>query len=291
MKIIEQSDFSKSLFKQSIFWGTFLLITAIAAIIAGIVIIDLGLNFSCTAEGINNFVKYLKVPISIFALNVPALAIITANFRSIQSNELIKLNREQNLFTNYYKHIEEFEIYLDKAMDSNFFSITNSSDLHVYAFPQARFGIYSLNPELVDKLNQDCSEINETITAMEDKIGLDSLDNDIELVNRFLGKWERKLFIKKESDAITANLKIGNYKFEAPGPNLMHLLSSFVYRFHNILAVVSFDNSFEFPKAIRELWSVGLSVTNDLNISENTVISKSIAEVVQINRIRTWDFS
>ena len=45
------------------------------------------------------------------------MALLAANHRSEQTKAQISSNAQQNLFANFYKHIEEFEKYIDTNTD------------------------------------------------------------------------------------------------------------------------------------------------------------------------------
>ena len=75
-------------------------------------------NWNFTYSGFNNLLEYFKVPLGFLALTIPVGAIYAANHRSEQTKQQLALTRQQNLFTNYYKHIEEFEKFTSKRLES-----------------------------------------------------------------------------------------------------------------------------------------------------------------------------
>ena len=68
-------------------------------------------------EGFNYAIKIFKVPFGIAALAIPIMGILAANHRSEQSREQMRLTSEQNIFSNHYKHVEEFEKYCIRVHD------------------------------------------------------------------------------------------------------------------------------------------------------------------------------
>ncbi|XNS85308.1 hypothetical protein V3480_004075 [Vibrio cyclitrophicus] len=73
-----------------------------------------------THVGFNNLLDYFKVPLAFLAMIIPTGAVFAANHRSEQTKKQIALTNKQNLFSNYYKHIEEFEKYTEKRLESVF---------------------------------------------------------------------------------------------------------------------------------------------------------------------------
>ena len=77
-------------------------------------------EWNFTHSGFNNLLDYFKVPLGFLALMIPVGAVFAANHRSEQTKKQIALTHKQNLFTNYYKHIEEFEKFTDKSLSRVF---------------------------------------------------------------------------------------------------------------------------------------------------------------------------
>lgn len=74
-------------------------------------------EWSLTHVGFNNLLDYFKVPLGFLALAIPTGAVFAANHRSEQTKKQIVLTNKQNLFINYYKHIEEFEKFTEKRLE------------------------------------------------------------------------------------------------------------------------------------------------------------------------------
>lgn len=137
-------DPKKSLIELKILWWVVGGFAVLAAFIALIV----GLNSEITSEysytGFNHSIVVFRVPLAILALIIPIVALLAANHRSEQTKEQIRVANEQNSFSNYYKHLEEFEKYLNKIWDKN--SHTSSPrKLHKVLFPNARHGDFSIS--------------------------------------------------------------------------------------------------------------------------------------------------
>lgn len=67
--------------------------------------------FDFSGQGFNQFAIYFKVPTGFLAIGFTLVGLCAANHRSEQSKEQMALTANQNIFTNHYKHLEEFEKY------------------------------------------------------------------------------------------------------------------------------------------------------------------------------------
>lgn len=112
----------------------------ISAVLFGVIAYNSDLVFQWDYEGFNFFVKAFSVPIAILTSVIPIVGFIALNHRSVQTKEQIELARSQNLFTNYYKHLEEFENYI-----SSFITLPRDQigTMHKNLYPFARQGIYN----------------------------------------------------------------------------------------------------------------------------------------------------
>ncbi|WP_423187096.1 hypothetical protein ACO1PK_02440 [Alishewanella sp. d11] len=75
------------------------------------------LTFDLTKHGLNTFLDYFKLPLSLASLSIPATALVAAIHRSEQTLVTIQESKRQNTFSNALKHREEF-IKLLKEMET-----------------------------------------------------------------------------------------------------------------------------------------------------------------------------
>ena len=126
------------------FWFWCALITPIS------IALDLGLvmaYFTPETHGlfsystINPLIMELKLPIAIAiaGLSIPLVAMVAAVHRSSQTAEQIRVQHEQNIFSNYFKHLEEFN---NRFHDKDFIYSTWGSveALHRYIYPDSQNG-------------------------------------------------------------------------------------------------------------------------------------------------------
>lgn len=83
-------------------------------------------KFNFSAEGLTSMAQMYRVPAAFFTLSLPFFALMAASHRSEQTKNQMMLTRKQiektehqisiassqNIFSNHFKHVEEFEKYL-----------------------------------------------------------------------------------------------------------------------------------------------------------------------------------
>ncbi|RHW74972.1 hypothetical protein [Colwellia sp. RSH04] len=131
-----------SFLKLPVVWITIATVLAFA-IIEFFIIYNNGHYISChTAECYNTFISDFKFPLGVATLLIPILAIYAAQHRSEISVAQIEATESQNIFANYYKHLEEFKVLLE---DQNIISeIENYRQLHLSLFIDVKSGNYEI---------------------------------------------------------------------------------------------------------------------------------------------------
>lgn len=101
------------------------------------------LTFQKGFKGLNSAWEIFKIPLAIFSLIFPSIALVTANHRSIQSKKQIELTQKnielstkQNSFKNYYDSIYDFEKYLDSFTLKKHLIYRNKRALYRRFFPK-----------------------------------------------------------------------------------------------------------------------------------------------------------
>lgn len=142
-------------------FGTSLIITIIIAGHAH------GVPWDFSGEGFSRFVELFKVPISIIAIGLTLIGICGANHRSeqtkrqiertseqiLRTDEQIKLTRSQNNFSNYFKHVEEFEKYCKLHVGKIELSARRST--HSRIFKKARQGDFSIDEKVREEFEKN----------------------------------------------------------------------------------------------------------------------------------------
>lgn len=158
-------DPQKSLIELKVLWlvvGVFISFAIIVALIVGI-------NSQITPDysyaGFNHALVVFRVPLAILALIIPIVALLAANHRSEQTKEQIRVANEQNSFSNYYKHMEEFEKYLNKTWNSKLHT-SSPRKLHKALFPNARYGDFSVPASVWDSFDSMVTRFVEQSTEL-----------------------------------------------------------------------------------------------------------------------------
>lgn len=128
--------------------------------------------FDFSGAGFNQLIELYKVPLGILATGLAIIGIFGANHRSEQTKRQIQrtshqidlttrqidLSRDQNNFSNYFKHIEEFEKY-HKTFDGIMVSVSSKRGVHSRVFSNARIGDFHAAKEILDFFEASLREI------------------------------------------------------------------------------------------------------------------------------------
>lgn len=88
-----------------------------------------------------------KIPLGILALLIPILGFLNANHKSEQTRESLSISKKQNIFANYYKHIEEFEKHAKgiEERHKEYKLKVSRRRLHSLMFPAAKDGHFGIS--------------------------------------------------------------------------------------------------------------------------------------------------
>lgn len=114
----------KSLFEIKEFWASLMAPIVFGIIFASIIAVKSDLAWDLSYKGFNKFIDAFKFPLGVLAITFPLVALVATNHRSKQSAIQIGQGREQNTFSNFYKHKESFHNMterLEKRYDITFF--------------------------------------------------------------------------------------------------------------------------------------------------------------------------
>jgi uncharacterized integral membrane protein len=148
----------KSFVEQRILWVVVIVLSSVAAIIAIIIVCNSNLEVALDYRGFNSFVEIFKVPIALLAITATLAALLATIHRSAQTREQIITANKQNIFSNYYKHIEEFEKYIHASIVDSHIHFQNLRMTHKYLFPKSLYGDYSVNDEFLNLIDKECSK-------------------------------------------------------------------------------------------------------------------------------------
>ncbi|MBD0787215.1 hypothetical protein HUO09_12745 [Vibrio sp. Y2-5] len=172
---------NKSITQLKSLWITIVIIISLSVGSSIWIVIHSDLVYLPSYKGINNLLVIFKVPLGVLALIIPAVAIIASNHRSVQSAKQIELVNSQNNFTNYFKHREEFSIYLSKNEDV----FNEPNHLHNTLYPDAIKGDLIVNKEIIESLIEYIIEFTNILSKLE--IVDENFCNHLNKINEITG--------------------------------------------------------------------------------------------------------
>lgn len=111
-----------------------------------------GLEPNLSFQGFNTFLINFKLPIGFAGLAIPLGALVASHHRSIQAASQIESQQNQNTFSNYVKHKEYFEKFLDEQgllTGNNSFEAKDKKIYHVL-FPRAQNGDFNFKLDSIE---------------------------------------------------------------------------------------------------------------------------------------------
>ncbi|MCF2911871.1 hypothetical protein [Halomonas sp. Cn5-12] len=169
----------KSLLQLKRFWLPVLFVIVVAVAIAIYIYKSSSLVFVPGYEGLDGLVKIYKVPLGVLSLLFPLVALIATSHRSEQTKKQIEMSYLQNSFSNFYKHLEEFDKLVNKSNDFGLREF-NPFDLYKILFP-----LNSPSNVITCSHGKDkgaVSKLNEIATKLVDKVSL---------INEFKGDYNK----------------------------------------------------------------------------------------------------
>lgn len=178
-------DPNKSFIELPIVWGIIIAIALVAFFVALVIITNSPLSYDFTSDGFNYFLSAFKFPLGILALIIPIVALLAANHRSEQTKEQIRVTNLQNVFSNHYKHIEEFKKYVE-GLNIESINDLRIRKLHKKMFPRSFQGVHSIDADLTREFAQGCEYILKNINMTRDPMNRVLAVNHIDyLMNLF----------------------------------------------------------------------------------------------------------
>lgn len=168
----------KSFIELPILWIFVGIPILVAVIIAIVIAKNSSLVFSFNYIGFNSLTEIFKVPIAVIAISITFAAFIATIHRSAQTREQIIITNKQNTFSNYYKHIDEFEKYVATTFDKNYVKFSNPRIAHKYLFPDAIDGNYFVNNKFLHLLEAE-------YTVIQNQLAIFNHINDQSIVDIF----------------------------------------------------------------------------------------------------------
>lgn len=168
---------------------------ATAVLITATILANSDLKFAPTHEGFNYAATAFKFPLGILATLIPIIALLAANHKSEQTKEQMRLASTNNNFTNYFKHLSEFESYIEKHQDDKSIIIKSIRNLHKLSFPDAKLGNYQASKSLIRKSEETIEKIIHSTEELKNQRELISkTSKSLESSKSLLFDKERQIF-------------------------------------------------------------------------------------------------
>ena len=201
-----------------------------------------------SASGFNKLLTMFKMPVAILGFFAALLAMYATNHRSEQNKASINLSDSQNKFSNYYKHLEEYESYIKNHFsdqEEHLKPIIKTSKLHKALYGNAKkSGIKissNLEKEIFISLYNFVEELTKADFENTENIKLLTLKID-DFTTSLLNKLSNS--IKFEPHNITTyNLRGRNIEI----PNLLfkEFITYNINKFKIIIDTLYFDENFD----------------------------------------------
>lgn len=168
-----------SLHKWWVFWLVALMPIFAAAFCAWFISGDMRLIPDYSYQGLGVAYIYMKLPLLIAALSFPLVALVSSIHRSAQTHKQIALAIEQNLFSNYLKHKEEFSKMLAGLQDVHGVIFKSPASLYRKIFPNNGYQFLGVQVReggehnVVDNFYRDITTIYSRLGSIEERRSFD----------------------------------------------------------------------------------------------------------------------
>ncbi len=226
----------------------------LAALGVGLIIFNYSnLNGDPTYDGFNNFLLVFRVPLSILALIIPIVALFAASHRSEQTKAQIKLANDQNNFSNYYKHLEEFEKYCSESQckTKGRAKISSLRSFHAIAFPYARNGDHTVSNQYIDFLEDTISNFFKLAK------GIGKLDTDFLTIpmDMLIQDFCSKSNIVEYSHTVLHKVESENGIYSVPKLSVMKFMKNIQQICTEVDIALSFDTSYSPSELVKRVIS------------------------------------
>ncbi|MEW8034830.1 MAG: hypothetical protein AB2817_02085 [Candidatus Thiodiazotropha sp.] len=264
---------NKSLIELPIFWITIIFLFGLSFIIALIIFSESDLFIDLTYEGFNNLFVFYRLPLTVLALIIPVIALIASNHRSEQTKAQILLASNQNVFSNYYKHIEEFEKYTSSHLAVNSIRIENTRTCHSILFPNATMGVYKISNDTYQLFSDTCKKLIVLFGYFNGGHPNTQSDTIVEIETNLINI-ERYLHLSWSSGGGKGFTHNGIQIVVKDG-QLRIFLNNIVKRLTAINTIMLFDHNYISPPPFNKVTNINLSIIPiyDITLNKENVIN------------------
>jgi hypothetical protein len=255
-------DPEKSFTQLYLLWFGVVLIVSLSIAVGVTILCHENLSFELDGDGFNNFVQIYKFPLGILAVIIPYIAFIATTHRSVQAKEQIILSRAQNNFSNYFKHLEEFEKFTHNPIFDKL-QISDIRKTHELLFPKADIGNYAISSTLIIMIDEALYSLRNLISKFQsgDNDGLD----EIIFVDKSFQVFFSLCNIELLRSGRNFNYMGTNYTFVSL--KLNDIFSEFVKYSRVLHFLFSFDKNFSPSQVFSEFLNMDIEDVPKIDIS------------------------
>jgi hypothetical protein len=252
----------KSYIELPLFQITLTTAILLALITTVLIISNSDLQWKFDYVGFNSFVEIFRVPLSVMAIAITIIAILATMHRSAQTREQIIITNTQNVFSNYYKHIEEFEKYLNSAIKSKNLIFENLRLAHKCLFPNSFQGNYNVDKGYLGIIEKEYAQIKNLLNNF-------NCDRKETVHNLLFGIYEgidncfSYLYIRIRRDG-TRRFENGKL-FVVPSDNIVNIINDIKNTSLILIHILAFDREVKIPKSIKQVSSLIISQVPEWN--------------------------
>jgi hypothetical protein len=248
-------------------------------IVCLLIILNSSRDLDLTAEGFNEFYKMMRFPTFLLGFFAALLALYATNHRSEQNKAAMHLAESQNRFSNYYKHIEEYENYLQnqfKDYSNEARPKINIQKLHRCLYPNAKSdGIqFSQNVEII--IFENTFRFIEHFVKTDFSIS-EEIENLIVKTDDCYENIQSSLMnsIKFKQEDGSVNFNSDNGPIKIPASRVRNFILSRLTRLEFINAVLHFEETFNSDELELILLHAkfAMNMIPDISIGGNGVIA------------------
>ena len=246
----------KSFTQLPLFWIILTLSLLLSSSITYIIIRKSNLIWNWDYIGFNFLIEIFKVPFSIMAIALTIVAILATMHRSAQTKEQILNSNKQNAFSNYYKHIEEFEKYMNTTIKSNSLNFGNLRFTHRMLFPNSFQGIYNVDGSYLELVEDEYSKIKDLLQ----KFNQDREETVLKLliqINKSIDYCFAMLDIKVSRSG-TQYFEEGE-KLVVPSYNIFEIIKQIKEISFILGQILSFDHEVSLPISLLKVYNLSTS--------------------------------
>ncbi|ELV8587877.1 hypothetical protein ACWOVX_000954 [Vibrio vulnificus] len=277
-------DPNESFLSLKVLWVVVAIHVFFAVLAFVTICVNTPLQWNLSANGFNSFISIFRFPLSILALIIPVVALLAANHRSEQTKEQIRVSNYQNVFQNYYKHLDEFIKYSDAQ---NHELVCSPRHIHRLLFPDAASGKFELDQRFIEKVEErlsailteigrsyDISSANTNLTATQtQKRELLEFCLSLGVTNALVDKFDAK--IRNAVHNQYGNLVVKYYIYSIPTVALASSLSK------ELINLAKFDTSYVPSGAIEKLGMFTLERYVNKMHNPNAALAKDVESLLE----------